>query len=40
MWAGIATYEACNPAEEEASGGSSTLLFTGLETSDAILSDS
>ena len=35
MWAGIATSEACDPAEEETSSASSALLSAGLETSDA-----
>ena len=40
MWAGIATSEAWDSAEEEASGANSVLQSAGLETSDATFSDS
>ena len=40
MWAGIATSEACDSAEEEASSANSVLLPPGSETSDATFSDS
>ena len=40
MWAGIATSETCDPAEEETSSASSALLCAGSETSDATFSDS
>ena len=40
MWAGIATSEACDPIEEEASIVNSVLLPAGSVTSDATFSDS
>ena len=40
MWAGIATSEACDSAEEEASSANSALPSAGLETSGATFSDS